>query len=79
MFPIDSPIERIALASDIVMRYGDRQRHTITTEQQACIRSLAESECERRMEIDELAREVIEREKRRLRARPRAMAASQAG
>lgn len=77
MLSIDSPTERIALASDIVLRYGARQRHTITHEQRARLRALAESECERNMDLDELARQVIEREAMRLRARPRAMAASQ--
>jgi hypothetical protein len=76
MFATDSPAERIALASDIVMKYGVRQRHTITFEQRSRLRALAESECERRMDLDELAREVVERETKRLRARPRAMAAS---
>jgi hypothetical protein len=76
MFVADSPVERIALASDIVMKYGVRQRHAITVEQKVRLRALAESECERRMDLDELAREVVERETKRLRARPRAMAAS---
>ena len=70
-------MERIALASDIVMRYGDRQSHTITIGQKARLKALAESECERRMELDELAREVIERERRRLGQRPRVRAAAQ--
>jgi len=76
MFGSDSPLERLALASDIVMRCGIRQRHTITAEEKARLRNLAQSECERRMELDELAREVIERETKRLRATHRARAAS---
>jgi len=60
---------RIALASDIAMKYGVLQRHAVTAEEQTRLRELAESDWERMMEPDELAREVIYRERQRLRVK----------
>ena len=65
----DLPRVRIALASDIAMKYGVLQRDAVTAEQQTRLREFAESDSERMMEPDELAREVIYRERQRLRAR----------
>jgi len=65
----DLPRVRLALASDIAMKYGVLQRDAVTKEQQTRLRELAETEWERLMEPDELAREVIYRERQRLRAR----------
>jgi hypothetical protein len=65
----DSPPVRIALASDIAMKYGALQQHAVTAEEQTRLRELAESDSERMMEPDELAREVICRERKGLRAK----------
>lgn len=65
----DLPRVRIALASEIAMKYGVLQRHAVTPEQQTRLREFAESDWERMMEPDELAREVIYRERERLRVR----------